>query len=77
MGGCVIATEAEGVVDTVGDSGLLTPPEPAALARAVERLAADPSLWTELARRGHARAAQQPWARAVETLRDVYEEVGG
>ena len=73
----VIATEAEGVVDTVGDSGLLTPPEPAALARAVERLAANPSLWTELARRGHARAAQQPWARAVETLRDVYEEVGG
>jgi glycosyltransferase involved in cell wall biosynthesis len=72
----VVAAEADGVVDTVGDDGLLAAPEPAALAAAVERLAADPELWVELARRGHDRARERPWGPRLELLRKVYAEVG-
>jgi glycosyltransferase involved in cell wall biosynthesis len=72
----VIATAAAGVVDTVGDDGLLTPPhDPAAFAGAVDHLASDPELRSELASRGHARARRQPWERALERLEAVYAEV--
>jgi glycosyltransferase involved in cell wall biosynthesis len=72
----VVATKVVGITDTVGDAGLLAPPEPDAFAAAVEQLAADPELWADLSRRGYARAMQQPlWAQLVRTLKDVYEEV--
>ncbi len=71
----VVATAAPGVVDTVSDAGLLTPPDAAALAAAIERLAADPALRRELASRGGARARQQSWTRSLELLKHVYEEV--
>ena len=72
----VIATRAPGVVDTVGEDGLLTPPDdPAAFAAAVDRLASDPDLRSELAQRAYARASQGPWAAALERLETVYAEV--
>jgi glycosyltransferase involved in cell wall biosynthesis len=53
----VVAAAAGGLVDVVGDSGLLVPPEdPAALVDALVRVATDPGLRAELGQRGHERA---------------------
>lgn len=53
----VVASDIEALREVVGDAGLLVPRgDPAAVAAAVTRLAADASLRSELARRGRRRA---------------------
>ena len=69
----VVATNVPGLRETVGDDGILAAPDPAALAAAVDRLAADPALWSALSRRGSQRAAEFSWAKRVEDLRALYE----
>ena len=71
----VVATNVAGIADTVGDDGILAAPDPAALAAAVDRLAADPALWSTLSCRGSARAGQLSWAARVEDLRTLYEDL--
>ena len=71
----VVAGRVQGVIDTVGDDGILVEPEPAALAGAIDRLAADPALWADLARRGSQRAAQFPWTTLLGQLETLYERV--
>jgi len=71
----VIAGRVQGVSDTVGEDGILAEPEPAALANAIERLVADPALWSDLARRGSQRAAQLPWTALLERFEDLYRSV--
>lgn len=71
----VIAGRVQGVIDTVGDDGILVEAEPAALAGAVERLVADPELWADLARRGSQRSEQYPWSVLLARLEAVYELV--
>ncbi|MCA1706063.1 MAG: glycosyltransferase family 4 protein [Actinobacteria bacterium] len=71
----VIAGRVQGVIDTVGEDGILAEPEPSALAGAVERLVADPALWADLARRSSQRAEQVPWTALLERLEVLYERV--
>lgn len=69
----VVATSVPGLRETVGDDGILAAPDPAALAAAVDRLAADPALWSALSRRGLQRAGEFSWAKRVDGLRALYE----
>jgi glycosyltransferase involved in cell wall biosynthesis len=69
----VVATSVPGLRETVGDDGILAAPDPAALAAAVDRLAADPALWSALSRRGSQRAGEFSWAARVDGLRSLYE----
>jgi len=69
----VVATSVPGLRETVSDDGILAAPDPAALAAAVDRLAADPALWSALSRRGSERAAELSWAKRVDALRTLYE----
>lgn len=61
--GCpVIATGATSIGEVVGDAALLVPPrDEVALAGALRRIAAEPSLRQDLRRAGLARAAQFTW----------------
>jgi glycosyltransferase involved in cell wall biosynthesis len=59
-----------------GESALLvTPGDSAAMARAVERLAADRGLSERLAKAAHERAREFTWARRAERLEKLFEEV--
>jgi phosphatidylinositol alpha-mannosyltransferase len=69
----VVATSVPGLRETVGDDGILAAPDPAALAAAVDALAADPALWSALSRRGSERSREFSWATRVDGLRALYE----
>lgn len=71
----VIAGRVQGVIDTVGDDGILADPEPAALAAAVDRLAADADLWASLALRSSQRAGESPWTALLARLAATYARV--
>jgi glycosyltransferase involved in cell wall biosynthesis len=59
-----------------GESALLvTPGDPAAMAEAIERLAADRALGERLASAAHARAGEYTWARRAERLETLFDEV--
>jgi glycosyltransferase involved in cell wall biosynthesis len=70
--GCpVIASTAASIPEIVGEAALLCDPhDPEAFAQAIDRLLADPSLRTDLIRRGHDQVRLYSWTRAtLETLR--------
>jgi glycosyltransferase involved in cell wall biosynthesis len=71
----VVATNVPGLRDTVGDDGILAAPDPAALAAAVDRLAADPELWRALSRRGWERGRELSWETRVDDLRALYQSL--
>jgi glycosyltransferase involved in cell wall biosynthesis len=71
----VVATNVDGVRDTVGADGLLVAPDPAALAEALDRLVKDPDLWLDLAGRSAKRAGRDPWTTSLDRLRGIYDEV--
>lgn len=73
-GTAVVTSTASSLPEAAGDAGLLIDcRDEEALAGAIERLAGDEELRTDLARRGLAQAARFPWSRtAAETVR-VYE----
>jgi phosphatidylinositol alpha-mannosyltransferase len=70
----IVATDVPGIAETVEGAGLLTPSDPAALARAVHLLAGDPDLWGQLARRSRDRGMQYGSATSLAKLLDIYEE---
>ena len=75
--GCpVIASNAASLPEVVWDgvSGLLVPPnDPAAIGRALERLAGDPDLWRTLALGARARVeARFSWDRVVDACLAAY-----
>ncbi|MFJ3922894.1 glycosyltransferase family 4 protein [Streptomyces sp. NPDC090022] len=72
----VVATDVPGTAELLGGSGLLAAPEPAALAAAVDRLAADADLRAELAAASAARARRHSWAEVARRVEDVYREAG-
>ena len=74
----VVATAAPAIAEVAADAAVLVPvDEVTALADAVRKVLADPSLAESLRARGLVRAAQFRWGvAAVETL-SVYEEVLG
>jgi glycosyltransferase involved in cell wall biosynthesis len=71
----VISTDVPGVTETMGTDGLLSPADPAALARTIERLAGDADLAAELASRAYRRASRHPWPVVLSNLEDVYRSV--
>ncbi|MPY58701.1 glycosyltransferase family 4 protein [Streptomyces spongiae] len=77
----VIATDVPGTTELLDGVGLLADPDPAALAAAIDSVAADPGLRLRLARRSAAAAPGYSWeavaARVERVYDDVYAEVGG
>ncbi len=74
-GQAIAATEVGGVPDVVDDGveALLVPPEdPAALAAAISRIAADGALRERLGRAARARAAEMGADRVAERIDDLY-----
>lgn len=72
----IIATDVAGVRDTVGEDGVLVKPEPSALADGIKRVAGDPELRAELARRSRSRGRAYAWPAVVERVEAVYEAAG-
>ncbi len=71
----VVATDVDGISQTVGSDGLLAEPSPAALAAAIDHLASDPDLHLDLATRSAARGRRHSWATLVAEVDDLYAEV--
>jgi glycosyltransferase involved in cell wall biosynthesis len=71
----VVSTAVPGIAETLGDSGLMSASDPDAFAAAVDRIASDPVLWADLARRSYTRGTQFAGSVALTTLKDVYEGI--
>lgn len=69
----VVATDVPGLRGTVGDDGLLVPPDPTELAAAIDRLLAEPERMADLAARSRRRAPGHSWDRIVAELDALYE----
>ena len=70
----VTCTDSGGPTEFVADgvTGLVVPPTPAAVGRALARLAADRSWAADLGRRGQARVDAYSWDRTVDQVVDLY-----
>ncbi|MFJ5922057.1 glycosyltransferase family 4 protein [Kitasatospora sp. NPDC092948] len=71
----VIATDVPGNRELVDGTGLLVDPEPAALAAALDRVAADRQLRAELAARSARTAAGHTWESVTARVEEVYASV--
>jgi glycosyltransferase involved in cell wall biosynthesis len=72
----VVASDVPAIAEVVGDAGILVPlHDPAAFARAAERVLMDPALAATLRQRGIARASHFTWARSAAATVAVYDEV--
>ncbi len=71
----VLATRVPGNTELLDGVGLLADPEPAALAAAIDRLAADPALRLRLSRAGSAAASGYSWEAVARRVERVYDEV--
>ncbi|MFJ3964595.1 glycosyltransferase family 4 protein [Streptomyces sp. NPDC090036] len=72
----VLATDVPGNTELLHGVGLLAAPEPAALAAAVDRLAADPGLRGLLAGRSAERARRHTWEEVARQVELVYRKAG-
>jgi glycosyltransferase involved in cell wall biosynthesis len=72
----VVATDVPGTRELVRDTGLLAAPEPAALAAALDTVAADPGRRARLARAGAERARTHSWENVARQVEDVYAKAG-
>ncbi|PBC77883.1 glycosyltransferase involved in cell wall bisynthesis [Streptomyces sp. TLI_235] len=72
----VLATDVPGSRELLDGVGLLSAPEPAALAAAIDRLAADPALRLRLSERSAKAARAYAWENVATRVEGVYEEVG-
>src|SRR5205823_14963671 len=77
--GCaVVAVATSALPEVVGDAGVLVArSDPALLAEALARLAAEPETRAALGARARARAATFTWDEAARRTREVYDEVRG
>jgi glycosyltransferase involved in cell wall biosynthesis len=75
--GCpVIASDIPPLREVLGGAGILAAPASASeLTGALQRMAAEPSLRSELRQRGLERAPNFSWERTAEQTWDVYEEL--
>lgn len=74
----VITSNRSALPEVAGDAAILVDPfREEEIAGALEKLASNPGLRLELARRGLERAARFPWRRAVDQTRAVYRELLG
>ncbi|MFF5964054.1 glycosyltransferase family 4 protein [Streptomyces collinus] len=72
----VVATDVPGTRELVRGTGLLAAPEPAALAAALDSVAADPALRARLARASTERARNHSWQTVARQVEDVYAKAG-
>lgn len=68
----VIASNCTSHPEVAGDAAFLVEPTVDALAEAIQRLARDEPLRTELATKGRVRAGQFPWTRTARATRETY-----
>ena len=73
----VLATDVPGTAELVRGTGLLTAPEPGALAEAIDRVALDPALRLDLARASERAARGYSWEAVSRRVEEVYDEVYG
>lgn len=74
----VITSNRSALPEVAGDAALLVDPlREEEIAGALQKLAGNPDLRLELARRGLERAARFSWRRAVDQTRAVYRELVG
>ena len=75
----VVASAVGQLPQILSEIGTLVPPsDPAALAAAIDRLAADPGLRAELGRRGREQAEERhSWAGAVNCILELARRSGG
>jgi glycosyltransferase involved in cell wall biosynthesis len=71
----VVATDVVGTRELLGNAGVLVPPDPDAIAQALDRVARDAPLRAELSARGLAAARHYTWERLAQTLESLYEVV--
>ena len=71
----VLATRVPGSTELLGGVGLLADPEPAALAAGIDRLAQDPDLRLQLARRSAEAAPGYSWDAVTRQVEQVYASV--
>jgi glycosyltransferase involved in cell wall biosynthesis len=71
----IVATAVPGNTELLGDVALLAEPEPAALAAALDAVAADPRLGRSLGDRSRTAARAHDWDAVVRRVEDVYAEV--
>jgi glycosyltransferase involved in cell wall biosynthesis len=73
----VVTSNVSSLPEVAGGAALLVDPyDPEAIAGAVRMVLTDQTLREDLRRRGLARAREFSWAKAIERVRQIYEEVG-
>jgi len=70
----VVATDVVGTRELLGDAGVLVPPDPDAIAQALDLVAVDAPLRAELSARGLAASHHYSWERLAHCLESLYEE---
>ncbi len=70
----VVATDVPGLRELCAGTGLLVPPDPRALASALDSLAADPQARQRLASQSLAAASSAGWERSLEQIEKLYLE---
>jgi glycosyltransferase involved in cell wall biosynthesis len=78
MGLPVVATDVTGTKDIVanGKNGLLVPfGDVAAFRSALQKIKADPKLFSDLSKKSHKMASQYSWPKIAEQFNGLYEEV--
>ena len=74
----VVTSQRSALPEVAGDAALLVNPEdPEEIATALVRLASDPALCEDLARRGRERVLLFSWESALARTWEVYEELAG
>ncbi|MFE5937444.1 glycosyltransferase family 4 protein [Streptomyces sp. NPDC056470] len=71
----IVATDVPGNTELLSGVGLLTAPEPAALAAAIDAVADDPALRRRLGRQSAAAATRYSWDAVVRRVEGVYAEI--
>jgi glycosyltransferase involved in cell wall biosynthesis len=71
----VVATDVPGLRELCATAGLLVPPDPAALARALDSLATDPEARRRLGRQSLTLAGDLSWERSLARIEGLYLEV--
>ncbi len=73
----VVCTRVSGLDDLVGEdeAGIIVEREPAAVARALVRLASDAGLRHRMGQAGRRRASEFTWERSVRSVSDIYREL--
>ena len=74
-GAPLIASDRASLPEVVGRAGVLCPPEPEALAQALEGLLNDPARRAALAQAGPAQAARFSWSEAARATLKTYRRV--